>query len=109
MGKFISCLLIFLFHMKAAKSQVSDSSTTPSVHSTYEAYMKKRATNNTVGFVLLGTGLLASAISYSTYASNDFNGVWKSEGVFIAGGLAAICSIPFFNSFRGHKVTVVLQ
>ena len=69
-----------------------------------ELYKKRRNTYNTVGWILLGTGLTLSMYSYFQYEKNGFNGTWELEPLFFVGGGMAIASIPFFILARHNKV-----
>lgn len=74
-------------------------------------FMKKKHSNNTVGWVCLGTGIglgiigisegLADAtnISYNTVNNSKA----KGTGLFIAGNVVALASIPFFISAHKNK------
>ncbi|MCY7421361.1 MAG: hypothetical protein LH478_06405 [Chitinophagaceae bacterium] len=66
--------------------------------------MKRRATRNTIGWVLLGSGVTMAAVSYLTYAGNGFNGTWKLEPLFNAGCVSVIASVPFFIMARQNKI-----
>lgn len=96
MKRTVLLFFIYVFTTSVIMSQTLDPSVNHSSNTLYKTYMKQRATYNTIGWVLLGSGIIIAAASYGSYANNGFNGAWGQEGLFELGGVATIASIPFF-------------
>jgi hypothetical protein len=69
----------------------------------YLKYMKKRSTNKTLGWMLLGSGVALSGGYYLINAANGFNGPNKGEGMFEVGIATAALSTPFFIMAGANK------
>lgn len=95
--------LVYLFSTSRAQAQKVDTAYPDPPRPSYNFYMKKRAINNTAGWILLGSGLIISSASFLTYVNNGFNGVWKQEGLFYFGGITAVAGIPFFVAAGANK------
>ena len=97
--------------IQIADAQKSDSPVAKNNLDKYNYLMKKRNTNNTIGWVCLGTGIglgvigglegLADATNVSYNTMNNSNA--KGTGLFIVGNVVALASIPFFISAHKFK------
>ena len=110
MKRMITLVFIFLFAALVASSQVSDTSHNAS-SDLYKKYIKKNRINKTVGWILLGSGLIIAGGSYLAYANNGFNGVWEQEDLFNVGLVTAAVSIPcfIFAGINKRKAKLVLK
>ena len=95
-------LLLLVTYAFTCSAQKMDTTYRPALNS-YDYYIKKSKTNKTIGFILLGSGVLISAISYGTYAGNDFNGPFSGNDALVLGGVMAVGSIPFFIFAGSNK------
>src|SRR4051812_1179356 len=95
MKRIVTLFFIFLFTVLVARSQVLDTSRHAS-GDLYKKYKKRHTIYNTVGWVMLGSGIIIARASYLAYANNGFNGVWGQEDLFTFGAVTAVASIPFF-------------
>jgi hypothetical protein len=86
---------------------VSAQKTSPIPNSNLEQYkffMKKRNTDNTIGWVCLSVGFgmgiigVGEAIDYGLLSKSR-----KGEGLWIAGDVLALASIPFFITAHTNK------
>ena len=90
-------IVIFLFLSLFAGAQQKDTTHQKTfAREAYHRYMKQRKTFNTLGWVALGAGVTLCLTSYASYASNDFNGTWDLEPLFIAGLVTTGMSLPLF-------------
>ena len=74
----------------------------------YDNYIQKRKTFNTAGWVLLGAGagmMIGGGTMYASYANQGYNGPSpaSADALIIAGGVAALASIPLFISANKNK------
>src|SRR5690242_14231762 len=69
----------------------------------YLSYMKKRSTNKTFGWVLVGTGAALFGSTFLINNNNGWNGPTKHQDLFVVGIGAAALSIPFFISASVNK------
>jgi len=104
--KFFTLLFIqFIFLMQFIKAQDS----VLSKKDQYSFYMKKRNTNNTIGFITLSTGLALGAISLIEGLDDAFNinssnsNHVRGTGIGIAGEIIALGSIPFLVIAHKYK------
>ena len=103
--KHLAILLIVAFiFMNESRAQklTNDTLTVPK---SYSYYMQKRNTNNTIGWVCLGSGLTLGAVGLLMDIGSAFNHGSGSKGdaVAVAGEIIAIASIPFFISAHHNK------
>lgn len=87
--------IIFSLSFLSSQSQVIDFFS-QKTNEQYRYYMSQRKTYNIAGAIMLTGGLIMSAVSLGGWAGDDFNGPWKNETMFFAGGGLALASIPMF-------------
>ena len=102
----ICCL--YLSAMQLVHAQKTEPSTNISSRTLYDNYIQKRKTFNTAGWVLLGAGagmLIGGGSMYGSYANQGFNGPspTSADALIIAGGTAALASIPLFILANKNK------
>jgi len=62
----------------------------------YSKYMKRSSTYKTIGWVLLGTGVVMFGTTYLVNVENGWNGATQGEDLFGVGIAVAALSTPFF-------------
>lgn|SRR5665811_903690 len=100
-------LILFCFSLltiQLIKGQKIDTSRSTSPQALHDMYTQKRKTNNTVGWIMLGSGIGmaigGSAIILSGGLFNyNINGLW----LYDLGGATTLVSIPFFISAGSNK------
>ena len=104
MKKIICCVLFAIFSFSAFCQTTQDFDK--------EHYLKKRKTQNTIGWVLAGTGAGLIVVSFATIDVNDFgdaifngddSGLNTSAALFVTGCVVAVSSIPFFIAAGKNK------
>ena len=104
--------IVFLLFTTAGMAQRQDTAQHMTfAREDYNKYMKRRNTFNTLGWVMLGAGVVMSGTSYLIYSSNGFNGTWDLEPLFIAGLVTTGASIPVFiaASINKRKARLLLK
>lgn len=105
MKKYLILFCLSLLTMQLVKSQKIDKSISMSPKELHDLYMKKRNTNNTVGGIILVSGIGMTLGGFATNVStgwgegNKNNGLW----LFYLGGATTLASIPFFISAGNNK------
>jgi hypothetical protein len=72
----------------------------------YNYFMKKRNTNNTIGWVCLGTGIGMGFIGFFQFVGANITPNTNSDKkgtLFLAGNVVALVSIPFFITAHNNK------
>lgn len=100
MNRFFLLLTLILLFMKTAIAQKLNTDISNATKS-YKYYMNKRNTNNTIGWVCLGTGLTMGGVGVLEFLGGAFGGNIgssdnpKGSGLYVAGNLVTLASIPF--------------
>ena len=97
--KKIIVLVIFSALAISAFSQQSKLSATL----TKQDYLKKRKTQTTIAWVLLGGGTIAWLAGVSKYMNQNDNKDGGGEAAMVIGGVAGLSSIPFFIMASKNK------
>ncbi len=102
--------MVAMLGMAALHAQKVDS-LSETASQQYLSYMKKRSTNNTFGWVLVGTGAALFGSTFLINNNNGWNGPTKNQDMFVVGIGAAALSIPFFiaASVNKRKADLVLK
>jgi hypothetical protein len=102
-------LIVFLLSTQFVSAQKSDTAANGSAQASYDFYMQRHKTNNTIGWLLLGSGVTMTTVGAAIGTNNikyiltpGYNS-HKGEAVAFAGGLMALVSIPFFISAGGSR------
>ncbi len=102
-----------LFLTQVVSAQNPGTTVSRSPQELYDYYSHKRTTNNTVGWILLVSGVAMQAGGLASAASQPWV-IWgtppagynknKGASLFIAGLGTALLSIPFFISAHRNKI-----
>lgn len=94
----------------AAPAQMLDRDTSTAVKS-YSYYIKKRNTNNTIGWVCLGTGVTMMGVGLLAGIGGAFNHTsgTKGDAIAVAGEIVTLASIPFFIIAHHNKKMAALS
>ncbi len=102
-------LIVFLLPAQFVSAQKSDTAANESARTGYDFYMQKHKTNNTIGWLLLGSGVTMASVGFGIGANNmkysftpGYNN-HKGDAVAFTGSLMALVSIPFFISAGGSR------
>lgn len=107
--RLVILLIVFLLSAQFVSAQKSDTATNGSAQAGYDFYMQKHKTNNTIGWLLLGSGVTVASVGVGIGANNikyvftpgyDSH---KGEVIAFTASLMALASIPFFISAGGSK------
>ncbi|MES2777278.1 MAG: hypothetical protein V4722_24080 [Bacteroidota bacterium] len=85
-------------------AQTIDSTIKTETKTRYEMLIKKARQNRTIGWVLLGAGIVMTGTSAGVIAGGSYKGdgaVWIS--LLTVGGISTVASIPFFISAGSNK------
>jgi len=110
-------LTTILLSSQLVSAQKIDTPSPDSPKDRYAFYMKKHKANRTTGFLLLGGGLVmavsgvASGVSGGVVTSGSSSAKYKGEGLFYAGCVTTLTSIPFFvfSAINKRKAKVTLK
>lgn len=100
-----SCAIILaILFITAAQAQQLNRDTVK-VNKSYSYYMQKRNTNNTIGWVCVGSGLTLAALGLLVDVGSAYNhgSGKKGDGIAVAGEIVALASIPFFIIAHHNK------
>jgi hypothetical protein len=105
MKKILILFCLSLLTIQLVKSQKSDKSISTSPIGLHDLYMKKHKTNNTVGWIMLGSGIGMTLGGFATNVSTGWGEGNKNNGLWLSylGGATTLASIPFFISAGSNK------
>ena len=104
--------LVLMFTFQSTFCQVIEKPETNKLQQeSYNFYMSKKKSNQTAGWVLLGTGAALITVGFATLNSTEnadslLEGAKRSFGggfLIIGGGGLTVASIPFFIIANKHK------
>lgn len=104
MKKILILICFSLLTIQLVKGQKNNTSMSTSPQALHDMYMQKRKTNNTVGWIMLGSGIgmttggIAINLSGGIF-NNNSKGLW----LFYLGRATTLASIPFFISAGSNK------
>ena len=100
---FILFTLLLLLAKTAHAQRLNDSTSTNA--KSYQYYMKKRDTYNTIGWVCVGTGLTMAAVGLLADIGSAFRhgSGKKGDGIVVAGEVVVFAGIPFFIIAHNNK------
>ena len=100
---FLFCLSLLVIQL--VKSQKIDKSISTSPKELHDQYMKNRKTNNTIGWIMLGSGIGMTLGGFATNVSTGWGEGNKNNGLWLSylGGATTLASIPFFISAGSNK------
>jgi hypothetical protein len=107
--RLVILLIVFLLSTQFVSAQKSDTAANGSTRASYDFYMQKHKTNNTIGWLLLGSGVTMASVGVGIGANNvkyiltPGNNSHRGEAVAFTGSLMALVSIPFFISAAGSR------
>lgn len=101
--KIVALLLALLFSLQFVTAQKIDTSKNNSPQVMHDFYMQKHDTNKAVGFVFIGSGTIMMVLGVRNSLHNLFSDSSAGETLFVAGGVTALASIPFFISAGANK------
>jgi len=113
MKRFLALIILLLFTVQIAQSQITDSLTIKSEQKMYDFYSTKHQKLKKTGWILFGAGL-GAAIAGVAIGENgnifDDNFI-AGAGLFLAGSCAFIASIPVLivSGSNNRKATAILQ
>jgi len=85
-----------------ADAQVTDTTKAANKES-YKFYLQKRKTNNIIGFVLLGAGIIMTVSGLAESGPFFSDNPHRGEALSIAGAVTTLSSIPFFIMASKNK------
>jgi hypothetical protein len=104
MKKSLTILTAFLLSTQFVSAQKIDTATSRSPQENYNFYMQKNRTNKTIGWCLLGSGIVAMTIGTSEAMKHLFDTHdHRGEALGLAGFGASLVSIPFFLAAGDNK------
>lgn len=99
--------LFVLFSFSWAESQVIDSLNVESTQEMYDFHYAKSKKQKKTGFILLGSGLVATGagllIASNSNVLSDDAGFGAGAGLALVGSVATVVSIPYFISSGVNK------
>lgn len=111
MKKILILLCLISFTIPMVNGQTTDTTINLSPQALHDMYIKKHQTNNTVGWSLLGGGLVMTGVGSYIYVMNQNESVYSNktgEFLFYLGVLTTVASIPAFISAGSNKRKAML-
>lgn len=117
MKRFLALLILLLFTVQIAQSQITDSLTIKSQQEMYDFYSSKHKKLKKTGWILFGAGLgaaiagVAIAANTNLFDDSQDDKLVAGAGMFFVGSCAFIASIPVLivSGSNNRKATAILQ